>query len=149
MGKRFLSFLFIFFSIISFCLTGCASAKDTSEVNNSPENCAMVYYFHGNFRCSNCYRIEQYTKEAIEQYFNNELSSGKLIFKPVNTDKKQNQHFLTDYQLYTRSVVVSLVKDGKEIKYENLVGVWDYLRDETQFFNYIRDEVNKYLKELE
>lgn len=149
MGKRFFPFLFIFFSIISICLTGCASAKDTSEVNNSPENCVMVYYFHGNFRCSNCHRIEQYTKEAIEQYFNNELNSGKLIFKPVNVDKKQNQHFVTDYQLYTRSVVVSLVKDGKEIKYENLAGVWNYLRDKTQFFNYIRDEVNKYLKELE
>ena len=142
MNKRL---LLIFILILNVCLYVNASAQETSS---GPDNYVMVYYFHGNFRCSSCHRIEQYTKQAIGQYFRNEMNSGKLVFKVVNIDEKQNQHFIKDYQLYTRSVVVSLIKDGKEIKHKNLTEVWNYLRDKAGFLSYIKDEVNKYLKEL-
>lgn len=141
----------ILFCLLTFLLmtTGCSAEQTPPQsTGNQAGSYVMVYYFHGNFRCSNCHRIEQYTKEAIEQYFKNELDSGKLVFKIVNIDEKQNRHFTEDYQLYTRSVVVSLIKDGKEIKYKNLTEVWNYLRDKAGFLSYIKDEVNKYLKEL-
>ncbi|MBU3933238.1 MAG: hypothetical protein KKH11_01030 [Candidatus Omnitrophica bacterium] len=64
-------------------------------------------------------------------------------------EKKENQRFVKDYQLYTKSVVVSLVKNGEEVKFNNLEKVWHYLRNKEQFFNYIKDEVNNYLKETE
>ena len=126
-----------------------------SCINNNPvaseeiEKTVIVYYFHTTFRCYSCYTIEKYTKEAIEEFFGDELSSGKLIFRPLNVEKKENRRFVKDYQLYTKSVVVSLVKNGEEVKFNNLEKVWHYLRNKEQFFNYIKDEVNNYLKETE
>jgi len=109
----------------------------------------VAYYFHGNFRCYSCYRIEQLSKEAIEHYFKNELDSGKLIFKAINVEEKGNEHFIQDYQLYTKSLIISLVKNGKEVEFHNLTRVWEFLGNKQRFFEYVRDEVSKYLKELE
>ncbi|OGX16470.1 MAG: hypothetical protein A2166_01135 [Omnitrophica WOR_2 bacterium RBG_13_41_10] len=114
----------------------------------APKNNVVAYYFHGNFRCFNCYRIEQYSKEAIEQYFKDELSSGKLVFKIINIEEKNNEHFIKDYQLYTKSLIISLVKDGEEVKFDNLVKVWEFLGNKQKFYDYVKDEITQYLKEL-
>ncbi|MCK9615356.1 MAG: nitrophenyl compound nitroreductase subunit ArsF family protein [Candidatus Omnitrophica bacterium] len=108
-----------------------------------------AYYFHGNYRCSTCRKLEQYSKEAIESNFKNELALGKLAFIAVNIDEKGNEHFVKDYQLYTKSLVLSLVKDGKEIKSKNLTKIWEYVRDKQKFFDYINEEVNNFLKEAQ
>ena len=142
---------FIFLCIALILMTSGCSAEQapTQHTGNLSGSYVMVYYFHGDFRCASCHRIETYTKEAVDEQFTKELNSGKLVFEVVNIEKSPNQHFVKDYQLYTRSVVLSLVKDGKEVEYKNLTDVWNYLRDKTRFFSYIKDEVNEYLKEAE
>jgi len=112
------------------------------------DNKVIAYYFHGNFRCVNCKTIEQYTKEAIEKYFQKELNMGKIAFKVVNVETKGNEHFTNEYQLYTKSIVLSLVKNDKEVKFDNLTKVWEHLRNKEAFHQYIKSEVGKYLKEL-
>ena len=135
MKKFLLSFIFVFF------YAGFAFAAD----NAGPE--AIAYYFHGNFRCSNCHKIEQYSREAIDKYFAKELKSGKLEYKVVNTDEKGNEHLIEDYKLYTKSLVISKIKDGKEAEYKNLEKVWDYLDNKKAFYNYVKEEVTKFLKD--
>lgn len=129
---------------------GSAGADTKSETGprEGLSNRVAVYYFHGNFRCVNCRNLEKYTKEAAEKYFGKELREGKVTFGIFNVETKGNEHFNDDYQLYTKSVILSLVKDGKEVKYDNLAKVWEYLRDREAFHQYIKNEVEKYLKEL-
>jgi len=108
----------------------------------------IAYYFHGTFRCTTCRTIEKYSKEAIEKYFANELRSGKLEFRPVNIEEPANKHFIQDYQLVTRSLVLSLMAaDGKETKWKNLADVWQLVGDKEKFFQYVKDEVEKILRE--
>ena len=141
-------FVILFITMIVFSSV-CLVQQVSSEANDSPQgDHVIVYYFHGDIRCANCHKIETYTKEAVDEYFSKEINSGELLFKAVNVDRSQNQHFVKDYQLYTKSVVVSMVENGKEVKYENLQGVWNYLGDRQRFLDYIRTEVDKYLKEL-
>jgi len=145
MLKRFI------FSCIALALMVSGSFAEQAPLETSASsqgNRVLAYYFHGDFRCVSCHKIETYTKEALDKYFSKELSSGKLVFKTINVDRKENQHFIKDYQLYTKAVVISLVKDGKEVKYENLKEVWNHLRDKQSFFIYIKDGVSKYLKDL-
>ena len=107
----------------------------------------IAYYFHGNARCSTCHKMEQYTKEAIEENFKDELANGLLVIKAVNVEKKENEHFVNDYQLYTKALIISHVEDGKEIQHKNLTKIWEYVRDKKKFFNYVTTEINDYLKE--
>jgi hypothetical protein len=107
----------------------------------------IAYYFHGTFRCTTCRTIEQYSHDAIQTYFAKELGNGRLEFRPANVEEPENKHFIQDYQLVTRSLVLSLVSDGKETKWKNLPDVWKLVRDKDKFFQYVKDEVEKFLKE--
>ncbi len=107
----------------------------------------IAYYFHGTFRCTTCRTIEQYSHDAIQTYFAKELGDRRLEFRPVNVEEPGNKHFIQDYQLVTRSLVLSLVSDGKETKWKNLPDVWKLVRDKDKFFQYVKDEVEKFLKE--
>ena len=107
----------------------------------------IAYYFHGTFRCSTCRTIEEYSHDAIQMYFAKELGNGRLEFRPLNVEEPGNKHFIRDYQLVTRSLVLSLMSDGKETKWKNLADVWKLVRDKDKFFQYVKDEVEKFLKE--
>lgn len=148
-------YLFIALSLVFFVGTVFAMGGVPKQNMSAQTDVATVakgsqviaYYFHGNFRCYTCHTIEQYSKEAIEANFKNELSSGKLQFKVVNTDDSGNEHYVSDYQLYTKSLVLSLLKDGKEIKSKNLTKIWDHVRDKQKFYDYVSEEVKDFLKE--
>jgi len=148
-------YIFIALSLIFFVGTvlamGGAPKQGTpahADVTTTAQgNRVVVYYFHGNFRCYTCHTMEQYSREAIVANFKDALSSGKLQFKAVNTDERGNEHYVNDYQLYTKSLILSLVKDGKEVKFKNLPGIWEYVRNKQKFFDYVSEEVNDFLKE--
>lgn len=127
----------------------CSSFAFAQGPGNKPEARVIAYYLHGNFRCPTCHAMEKYSKEAIENNFKNELASGKLEFKAVNTDERGNEHFVQDYQLYTKSLVLSLVKDGKETKTKNLTEIWNRVRNKQSFIDYVKKEVSDFLKEAE
>jgi hypothetical protein len=118
-----------------------------SAADNPVSGEVIAYYFHGTFRCPTCHKLEQYSKETIEKDFKDALSSGKLEFKVVNVEDKGNEHFVNDYQLYTKALVLSFVKDGKEIRSKNLDKIWQLVGNKEQYENYVRDEVSAFLKE--
>ena len=123
------------------------AAKIGQPAKSKPGN-LIVYYFHGDFRCSSCLKIEQYTKESVEENFKDKIKSGRIVFSVINVDKKENEHYAKDYKLYTKSVIVSLIKNGKQIKWKNLTKVWEQLNNKPGFLSYIKAEVDQYLKEL-
>ena len=108
----------------------------------------IAYYFHGSFRCPTCRKLEQYAKEAIENNFKKELGEGVLIFKAVNVEEKENEHFVNDYQLYTKSLVLSLVKNDKEVKYKNFDKIWEYVGNKTEYIDYVKSEISNFMKGL-
>jgi len=120
----------------------------SSQIAVPSHNAKLIaYYFHGTFRCSTCRTIEEYSHAAIQTYFAKELANGSLEFRPVNVDETDNKHFIQDYQLVTRSLVLSLVSDGREKKWKNLPDVWKFVRNKEKFFQYVKDEVEIFLKE--
>jgi hypothetical protein len=106
----------------------------------------VAYYFHGDFRCDNCKKIEQYSREAIEKYFADQLKSGELEFKVVNTDRPENQHFIKDYQLYASSLVLVQYKGISQVRWKNLAEIWNELDDQEAFYDYVKTEIQKYLE---
>ena len=109
----------------------------------------IAYYFHGTFRCTTCRTMEKYSHDAIQQYFSKELGNGKLEFRPVNVEESENRHFIQDYQLFSKSLVLSLVTDGKEMKWKNLTDIWTLVNDKDKFFQYVKNEAEGFLKEAQ
>ncbi len=106
----------------------------------------VVYYLHGTFRCPSCNKIEHLTKEAVEQGFADQIKKGRVELKVLNIEESGNVHFVQDYKLYTKSVILSDLRDGKEAKWKNLDQVWMLLGNEGKFIEYIQKEVKTYLE---
>ena len=116
---------------------------------DKPAAKVIAYYFHGTMRCPTCHKLEQYSKEAIETNFKEAIASGKLEFKVVNVEDKGNEHYGSDYQLYTKSLILSLVKDGKQTKWINLDKIWENVSNKQKFIEYVKSGVADLLKEAQ
>jgi hypothetical protein len=118
---------------------------DTAEAFRG--DAVFVYYFYGDKRCVTCKKLEGYAKEALDAYFSQQLASGEVVWKPLNTDLPENKHFVKDYELVTKSVVLSKNKDGKEVIWQNLDKIWDKVRDKDDYLSYIKENVTEILKD--
>jgi hypothetical protein len=113
----------------------------------SPGTGVVAYYFHGNFRCRTCLTIERSAHETISEDFPNELASGMLGWRAVNVDEPDNKHFVDDFKLVTRSLVLVSYQDGKVVRFQNLDKVWQLVHDEDAFSEYVRDATHAFLTE--
>lgn len=120
------------------------SIQETNEYGHK----VIVYYFHGTRRCATCRKFEAYTTELMKTTFAQQLKSRKLEFRVVNVDEPQNEHYVYDYKLTTRSVVLADYRDGEEIRWKNLNQIWQCVRDKQVFMDYVRDETEDYMGEL-
>ena len=121
-----------------------APPKTTAAVAPAPTAPAgiRVYYFHGATRCATCKTIEAYARETVATAFAPELKAGSLEWKTVDVDEPASQHFVRDFQLYTRSVVVVDAKDPKRFKV--LDRVWQLVGDKAAFQRYVEQEVRAF-----
>jgi hypothetical protein len=105
----------------------------------------IAYYFHTTYRCASCRAIEAYSREAIETAFAGQLKDGRLVWKVVNVEVKGNEHFVKDYGLYTKSLVLVNEARGKPAEWKNLEKVWQLIQDKPRFMRYVQDETRAYL----
>jgi thiol-disulfide isomerase/thioredoxin len=139
------------------CQRGAEPSQDTDRQEHRSADAAeqssgnaqvVVTYFHTTFRCPTCRRLEEYSREAVESAFGKELEQGKVAFRALNVEETDNQHFIKDYSLYTKSLIVSLNKNGKETRWKNLPDIWKLVRDREQYEKYVVGEIEDYLKDL-
>ncbi len=103
-----------------------------------------VYYFHGTSRCRTCRTIEAYAQETVARVFAEELKARKLEWQAVNVDEAANRHFIQDFQLYTRSLVVFDATNPKRFKV--LEKVWELVGDKPAFQKYVEQEVRAFTR---
>ncbi len=105
----------------------------------------VAFYFHGNVRCATCKKIEAYADEAVHAGFVESLEDGDLEWRVVNIDEPENRHFVQDFQLVTRSVVLAEYRDGVVVRWENLDKVWQLVRSKDLFVDYVQNETREFL----
>ncbi len=123
------------------------ASGEAPAVAQKPAHQIVATYFHGDVRCATCKKLEADAKAAIEQAFSAELADGRLAFKTVNVDRPENAHFNEDYKLVTRSLVLTEEVDGKVVRWTNLEKIWQLVRNETAYREYVVSSVRSYLDE--
>ena len=107
----------------------------------------IAYYFYTSKRCGPCERIEQWSKEAIEENFEDEIAAGKLQWRAINVEKPGNKHFIKDFQLHTKSVIISKQKNGKSVDFTNLEKVWRLYRNKEKYFDYVASRTRQFMED--
>jgi hypothetical protein len=111
--KTFLSCLLIFGWVAVIAYPTLSAVAQQASAPQPGAHKVIAYYFHTNTRCSTCIKIEQYSKEAIEKGFPEELKSGALE-KIVNYQNPENRHYMQDYKLVSKSLILVNLVNGKQ-----------------------------------
>jgi hypothetical protein len=137
-------------------VSGCSRGEKThkQEEASTGESVSVtadrltVYYFHTNYRCRTCQQFEKLIKEVLGKDYADEISDGVVALELVNVDKVKNEHFVDDYRLMTKSLILSLEKGGEELEWKNLDKIWTLVRDTETFKDYVRQGIDDYLKKV-
>lgn len=159
--KRIITLVLIIFVIISIAFVIIKENKPQKQENtpagvvseapateskviqkHNDKNYVVVYYFHGNMRCRTCMAFEEYIQNALDDFFAEKMKEGKLVYKVINVEDSGNEHFIRDYNLVTKSVVVAEFANGKEVKWKKLDKIWNLVGNKQQFIGYIKSEIN-------
>ncbi|OFZ22561.1 MAG: hypothetical protein A2X94_03645 [Bdellovibrionales bacterium GWB1_55_8] len=120
-----------------------AALTDVAEPERGHQ--VIAYYFHGNARCTSCRMIEALSYQTLQKHFEAALSDGHLVWRLVNVELPENSHFIRDYQLVTKSLVLIEQNDGTQKRWKNLEAVWNHLNNPEIFERYVKTEVEAYL----
>lgn len=116
-----------------------STAGATEALNGNPADGVVAFYFHGTMRCVTCKKLEAYSREAFE-------GSG-IALQVVNTDLPENRHFVDDFQLVTRSLVLAEYRSGQIARWSNLERVWELVGEQVAFLNYVRGQADAFEQE--
>lgn len=105
-----------------------------------------VYYFYTTQRCASCRKIEALAADAVRTGFEREIAAGGVEWTALNIDEAGNRHYVEDYKLYTKSVIVVDRVNGREVRWKNLPKIWELLGNEAAFRQYVQSEVGTYLE---
>ena len=122
--------------------------KPVGESREAPEAQVLVTYYYTSYRCPTCKKLEDYSRQAIEEGFPAELEDKRIVFRTLNLDEPENSRYREDYKLVTKSLIVSLNRKGKEIKWKNLPDIWKLVGNQEKFGEYVRRETRSFLEEL-
>ncbi|RPI27862.1 MAG: hypothetical protein EHM61_07040 [Acidobacteria bacterium] len=121
------------------------AARQTNQAPTADSK-VVAYYLHGTTRCNTCRTIEAYATEAVQTGFGDALKAGKVEWRTLNVEEPANRHFIKDYQLYTRSVVLASYQGDKQLRWKNLEKVWELVGDKPGFTRYVQTEVKSFLE---
>jgi hypothetical protein len=110
-----------------------------------PQDKVIAYYFHGGARCATCRKFETYTGEAITAAFPDELKAGTIEWRKVNTDEPSDEHFVKDFKLVSKAVVLVRIKDGKQTAWKKLDRIWDLVGDKAAYQAYVQGELKTFV----
>lgn len=121
------------------------SARPASPDTTKPVRRTIAYYFHTTARCASCLKIEAYSREALETGFAKEIARGDLEWRMVNIDQPEHAHFVKEYQLFTKSLVLVEETGGERGRWKNLPRVWSLLTDAPGFRRYVQEEARLFI----
>lgn len=102
---------------------------------------------HATARCTTCTTVERFTRELLDEYFSEELQSGKIVFADLDYTQPQAAEFAEKYNVATASVVLVLIQDGEPIRGVNLANeVWKDHTNETVFKTMIKEQIESMLQ---
>ena len=147
--KRTYLFIWLFLFMLAFIIpivSAAEKAQGAATEIQKPSHYLVATYFHNTFRCPTCHQIEEQSAEAIRDNFASELKNGTLVWRVINVDDPENQHYTKDYKLYTKHLIISEVKDGKEVRWKDLQNVWMLVHNQEKFEQYVVSEIKDWMK---
>jgi hypothetical protein len=147
-SRLLIGFVVLSFGFLAFRIVRASNATPAPGQRVEEGSKIIAYYFHVNVRCTTCRLIEAYSRQVIQQRFKDDIAAGHLEWRLVNIQNPENRHFVEDYKLFTKSLVLVLIKDGQQKEYKVLNDTWELVGTPELMQQYVEKEVRGYLRKL-
>ena len=128
---------------------GSQTSSDVVPASAAPPSHYIVAsYFHNTTRCATCLNIEQLARVTVETRFPAEMAAGKLVWRSLNMEEKQYEHYAIDYSLTSSSLVLTEMEGDREVRFKVLTETWNLIHKRLQFEPYIENETRAFLEGL-
>ena len=119
-----------------------ASTKNISVASPAitPADKIEVVHFHATQQCWSCITVGEYALKTIKEKFPDEYSSGKIVFKDINGELKENKDIVTKYQARGSSLFINAIV-GKTDNIKENATVWRLVSNEQQYTSYLEKEL--------
>jgi phosphoketolase len=134
---------------ISLFLISCSGKAQNKAVENQVnKNTIEVFDFHTTNRCVTCKAIEANTKYTLETYFAKELKSGKITFKVINIDEKENEKLAEKFQASGTSLFLNVISSKKEKQIDLTNFAFTYGKKQDEFSEKLKVTIEKELADI-
>ena len=150
--KRLLAYSAIIFAVVSLAVAALdiASYKSGSitelEGVGDKDGCYVVL-FRGSSYCPTCDVMERLTRglfESDDSVIADDVHRGELFYKMINFEVAGNEHYLTDYDLYTTTIVLIEQRSGRVKRWKNLQDSWKKSENDGEYIKYLTDEIKSF-----
>jgi len=124
------------------------NAQSSKAASASGPDRIEVLDFHTAHRCYTCLEIERMTKEALAKHYGSQMAKGQVSFKLVNADDKANDALVKKYLAFGTTLIVSVVKDGKETHTDLTNFAFMNASNEQKFTAGLKEKIDNGLKTL-
>ena len=104
-----------------------------------------IAYFYRIPRCYTCEYAESTIKFTLDQYYAKELQEGKILFKAININDKENEAIVKHYGAHTSSMFIKTISNGKE-KIDEIIEIWFYTGNDAKFINAVDQQISPRLR---
>jgi hypothetical protein len=172
MNRKTVAVLYFLLAVIitAGLLAGCTSPKPVpvtppEQMPETPEtpqttkpqattievDMVEVYYFHRPQRCTKCLCFEERVKYVVDNYFQDEIESGKMSFKIIDLADTEESDAIRKYNAVASQLFINTVIDGSDnIRDVQEIWSWGCTGDPEAFDEAVRYFINQSLRgELE
>ncbi len=108
---------------------------------------SMVLLFHYHKRCYQCLNMEKYTREVLQEKFQDETRDNRLDFKLIDMDAPENRQIVKQFGFISAMIVLVDFENGKENKVRVVEDAWKFYNDEKDFKFLMQKEIDQFISE--
>jgi len=135
------------FAVVALAVVSLAAMfASTARAADPPADRVVVMYFHRTQRCPTCLTMGSYSEEAVRNGFTGQIEEGSVEFHYVDFQNKKNEALAKGYKISGPALIVVKVAQNKVKEYKDLEEIWIKVREKPAFIEYVRQNVEAYLK---
>jgi hypothetical protein len=130
-------------------LTAC-QGQDKSKTISTDESVSRIEIidFYGTHRCVTCEAIEANAKYTVDNFYPEEKKKGRIIFKTVNVDQKENYDMAERFEASGTALFINVIKDGTETHIDLTNFAFSKGRDQDVFSKELKSKIDVELMKL-
>jgi len=124
--------------------TGAKIGDNVIRTEVAKADKVQIFTFHATQRCTTCIAIGKLSGETIEEYYQEELKSGKIEVREINIDLPENKELAEKFQASGSSLKINAIYDGQDHISED-TAVWRLTSNPDQFKSYLKNKIDNLL----